>query len=189
MARTKQTARKSVSGVPTLSRNEARRLAAARAEARCRGGKELRTDAPKPRRYRPGTVALREIRRYQRSTELLIRRAPFDHLIRELVQHLQHGGHELRISPASITALQEAVEVYLVLLFEDTNLCAIHGKRVTIMPKDPVSAEDLWRKSLRQCHKNNNMVLFRTTKPSQRKILLKSSKVREYLKVEIDLSH
>ena len=58
MARTKQTARKSVSGGPTLSRNEARRLAVARAEARCRGGKEPRTDAKKPRRYRPGTVAL-----------------------------------------------------------------------------------------------------------------------------------
>ena len=136
MARTKQTARKSVSGAPSLSKNEARRLAAARAEARCRGGKELRTDAPKPKRYRPGTVALQEIRRYQRSTELLIRRAPFDCLIRELVQDQWHGGHELRISPAAITALQEAAEAYLVLLFEDTNLCAIHAKHVIIMPKD-----------------------------------------------------
>ena len=119
-----------------MSRNEARRLAAARAEARHRGGKELKTDGPKPRRYRPGTVALQEIRRYQWSTELLIRRAPFDHLVRELVQGLQCGGHELRISPATITVLQEAVEVYLVLFFEDTNLCAIHAKRVTVMPKD-----------------------------------------------------
>ena len=135
MARTKRTTRKSTSGAPTLSKNEVRRLAKARAEARHRGGKELRTDAPKPRRYRPGTVALQEIRRYQRSTELLIRRAPFDCLIRELVQDLQHGGHELRVSPAAVTALQEAAEAYLVLLFEDTNLCAIHAKRVTIMQK------------------------------------------------------
>ena len=75
MARTKRTSRKSTSGAPTLSQNEARRVAAARAEARCRGGKELRTDAKKPRRYRPGTVALQDIRRYQRSTELLIIRA------------------------------------------------------------------------------------------------------------------
>ena len=125
---------------------------AARAEARHTGGKELRTDGPKPRRYRPGTVALREIRRHQWSTELLIRRAPFDHLVRELVQDLQHGGCVLRISPAAITALQEAAEAYLVLLFEHTNLCTIHAKHVTIMPKD---MEDPWRKSLRQSHKNN----------------------------------
>ena len=135
MARTKQTARKSVSGASTLSKNEVRRLAKARAEARCRGGKEPRTETSKPRRYRPGTVALQEIRRYQRSTELLIR-APFDYHVRELVQDLQHGEHELRISPAAVTALQEVVEAYLVLLFEDTNLCAIHAKCVTIMPKD-----------------------------------------------------
>ena len=135
MARTKQTARKSVSEVPTLSRNEAIRLAVARAEARCRGGKEPKTDGPKPRRYRPGTVALREIRKYQHSTELLIRRVPFDCLVRELVQDLRHGGHVLRISPAAITALQEA-EAYLILLFEDTNLCTTHAKRVAIMPKD-----------------------------------------------------
>ena len=136
MARTKQKARKSASGIPMLSRNEARRLAAARAEARCTGEKELRTDGPKPRRYRPGTVALQEIRRNQRSTELLIRRKPFDCLVRELVQDLRHGGCVLRISPAAITALQKVVEAYLILLFEDTNLCAIHAKHVTIMPKD-----------------------------------------------------
>ena len=124
-----------MSGAPTLSKNEVRRLAKARAEARHRGGKESRTDTPKPRKYRPGTMALQEIRRYQRSTELLIR-APFDCLVRELVHDLQHGGHELRISPAAVTALQEATKTYLVLLFEDTNLCAIHAKHVTIMPKN-----------------------------------------------------
>ena len=136
MARTKRTSRKSMSGAPTLSKNEARRLAAARAEARCREGQEPRTDTPKPRRYRPGAVALQDIRRYQRSTDLLIRRAPFDRLVRELVQDLWYGGHELRVSPAAVMALQEAAEMYLVLLFEDTNLCTIHAKRVTIMPKD-----------------------------------------------------
>ena len=136
MARTKRTARKHASGAPSLSKNEARRLAVARAEARHRGGKELRTDALKPKRYRPGTMALREIRRHQQSTELLIRRAPFDHLVRDLVQDLWHGGHELRVSPAAVTALQEAAEAYLVLLFKDTNLCAIHAKHVAIMLKD-----------------------------------------------------
>ena len=88
-----------------LSQNEARRVAVARAEARCRGGKEPRTDAKKPRRYRPGPVALQDIRRYQRSTELLIRRAAFDHLVRELVQDLRCGGLELRVSPTVVTAL------------------------------------------------------------------------------------
>ena len=125
-----------MSGAPMLSQNDARRVAAARAEARHRGGKEPRTDAKKPRRYRPGTMALRDIRRYQRSTELLIRRAPFDCLVRELVQDLQCGGLELRVSPMAVTALQEAAEAYLVLLFEDTNLCTIHAKCVIIMPKD-----------------------------------------------------
>ena len=61
---------------------------------------------------------------------------PSDRLVRELVQDLWHGGHVLRILPAAVTALQEAAEVYLVLLFEDTNLCTIHAKRVTIIPKD-----------------------------------------------------
>ena len=135
MARTKRTTKKSTSGAPTLSENAARRVAA-RAETRHRGGKEPRTDAKKPRRYRPGTAALWDIRRYQRTTELLIRRAPFDHLVREIVLDMQHSGLVLRVSPVVVTALQEAAEAYLVLLFKDTNLCTIHAKRVTIMLKD-----------------------------------------------------
>ena len=84
-------------------------------------------------RYRPGTVALQEICRYQKSTELLIRRLPFQRLVREIAQ-----DYKLRLNFASgeILALQEAVEAYLVGLFEDTNLCAIHAKWITIMPKD-----------------------------------------------------
>ena len=112
-----------------MSQNAARRAAAARAEAQHRGGKEPRTDGqPKPRKYRPGTVALREIRKYQRTTELLIRRVPFDRLVREIVQDLWHGGFLLRVSPAAVTALEVAAEAYLVLLFEDTNLCTIHAR-------------------------------------------------------------
>jgi histone H3 len=87
----------------------------------------------KPHRYRPGTVALREIRRYQKSTDLLIRKAPFNRLVREVSQDFKT---DLRFESAAIAALQEAAEAYLVTLFEDTNLCAIHAKRVTIMPKD-----------------------------------------------------
>lgn len=87
----------------------------------------------KPHRFRPGTVALREIRRYQRSTELLIRRLPFQRLVREIAQ--EHVT-DIRFQGQALAALQEAAEAYLVGLFEDTNLCAIHAKRVTIQPRD-----------------------------------------------------
>merc|ERR1712159_11853 len=89
--------------------------------------------ALKPHRYRPGTVALREIRKYQKSTELLIRKLPFQRLVREIAQDFKT---DLRFQSSAVLALQEASEAYLVGLFEDTNLCAIHAKRVTIMPKD-----------------------------------------------------
>jgi histone H3 len=84
-------------------------------------------------RYRPGTLALIEIRRYQKSTELLIKRAPFQRLVREIAQDYKT---DLKFQVAALGALQEAAEAYLVDLFEDANLCAIHAKRVTIMPKD-----------------------------------------------------
>ena len=87
----------------------------------------------RPHRYRPGTVSLREIRRYQKSTDLLIRKMPFQRLVREIAQNLKC---DLRFQSTAIVALQEASESYLVGLFEDTNLCALHAKRVTIMPKD-----------------------------------------------------
>ena len=90
-------------------------------------------NARKPHRYRPGTVALREIRRYQKSTELLIRKAPFERLVREIAQDFKT---ELRFRSDSIKAFQEAAEFYLIGLFEDSNLCAIHARRVTIMIKD-----------------------------------------------------
>ena len=82
---------------------------------------------------RPGTVALREIRRYQKTTELLIRKLPFSRLVREIAQDFKT---DLHFQPQVFAALQEAAEAYLVGLFEDTNLCGIHAKCVTIMPKD-----------------------------------------------------
>ncbi|XP_041959676.1 histone H3-like [Alosa sapidissima] len=145
MARTKQTARKSTGGKAPrkqLATKAARRVArlgvkpssnlskltlAARKSAPATGG------VKKPHRYRPGTVALREIRRYQKSTELLIRKLPFQRLVREIAQDFKT---DLRFQSSAVMALQEASEAYLVGLFEDTNLCAIHAKRVTIMPKD-----------------------------------------------------
>ena len=87
----------------------------------------------KPHRFRPGTVALREIRKYQKSTELLIRKLPFQRLVREIAQEYKT---DLRFQSSAVAALQEACEAYLVGLFEDTNLCAIHARRVTIMPRD-----------------------------------------------------
>ncbi|KAI8032409.1 hypothetical protein LOK49_LG01G02265 [Camellia lanceoleosa] len=102
-------------------------LEAARKSAPTTGG------VKKPHRYRPGTVALREIRKYQKSTELLIRKLPFQRLVREIAQDFKT---DLRFQSHAVLALQEAAEAYLVGLFEDTNLCAIHAKRVTIMPKD-----------------------------------------------------
>jgi histone H3 len=124
MARTKQTARKQTGGkAPRKSvANKA-----ARKSAPTNGG------VKKPHRFRPGTVALREIRKYQKSTDLLIRKLPFQRLVREIAQEFKT---DLRFQSSAILALQEASESYLVGLFEDTNLCAIHAKRVTIMPKD-----------------------------------------------------
>mgnify|MGYP002523958803 FL=1 len=87
----------------------------------------------KPHRYRPGTVALREIRKFQKSTDLLIRKLPFQRVVREIAGEFKS---DLRFQSQAVLALQEAAEAYLVGLFEDTNLCAIHAKRVTIMPKD-----------------------------------------------------
>ena len=87
----------------------------------------------KPHRYQAGTAALRDIHHFQKSTALLIRKLPFQRLVREIAQDFKT---DLRFQSAAILCLQEAAEAYLVGLFEDTNLCAIHARRVTIMPKD-----------------------------------------------------
>ncbi|QWU88410.1 hypothetical protein CA3LBN_002718 [Candidozyma haemuli] len=124
MARTKQTARKSTGGKAPRKQLASK---AARKSAPSTGG------VKKPHRYKPGTVALREIRRFQKSTDLLIRKLPFQRLVREIAQDFKT---DLRFQSSAIGALQESVEAYLVSLFEDTNLCAIHAKRVTIQKKD-----------------------------------------------------
>ena len=89
----------------------------------------------KPRRYRPGTVALREIRRYQKSTELLLRKIPFQRLVREVVTKI-YPNENYRFQSTALLALQEASEDYLVRMFSQVNDLAIHGKRVTIKPED-----------------------------------------------------
>jgi histone H3 len=120
----------------------------------------------KKRRYRPGTLALKEIRRFQKTTDLLIRKMPFARLVRFIARAMRSrldaldrrsktltsaarisfrqvreisnelSPEPLRYTAESLLALQEATEDFLVHLFEDCNLCAIHAKRVTIMPKD-----------------------------------------------------
>ena len=127
MARTKQTARKSTGG--KAPRKQLATKAARKTNPQTGGVK-------KPHRFKPGTVALREIRKYQKSTELLCRKLPFQRLVREIMQDCVSQNHVSRFSHEAIMGLQEASEAFIVGLFEDTNLCAIHTKRVTIMPKD-----------------------------------------------------
>ena len=78
-------------------------------------------------------MALRDIRRYQKSTDLLIRKLPFQRLVREIAAGV---SKDLRFQSSAILALQEAAEAYLVSLMEDANMCAMHARRVTIRPKD-----------------------------------------------------
>ncbi|KAH6610976.1 hypothetical protein Trco_000996 [Trichoderma cornu-damae] len=88
------------------------------------------------RRYRPGTVALREIRQYQSNTKLLLLKLPFMRLVREIGLNCRPRGKDFRWQSQAIQALQEAAEAFMVHLFEDAQLCAVHAKRVTLMQKD-----------------------------------------------------
>ena len=120
-------------------REEKHKKAAARM-AKKSGQKAPKGGVKRRYRYRPGTVALKQIRQYQKSTDLLIRKLPFQRLVREIACDSEVIKSPLcgkvRFQSAAIMAIQEAAEAYLVGLFEDTNLCAIHARRVTIMPKD-----------------------------------------------------
>lgn len=124
--RSTQAPRKQLASLPTS--NVAKKQAPASAGQR------------KKHRYKPGTVALREIRKYQRSTELLIRKLPFRRLVKEIIQDAEKNPGELRCGESATLALQEAAEMYLVQLFEDSNLGALHTKRITVMPKDMLLA-------------------------------------------------
>ena len=131
--RTKQTARKSTGGRAPIFRL---RTQAARARGK---GLYPTGGVKKPHRYRPGTVALREIRRYQKSTDLLIRKLPFQRLVREIARKI---SPELRFQSTALLALQEASEAYLIKMFEEINLLTIHCNRVTIKVKDM----QLWKR-------------------------------------------
>ena len=136
MARTKQTVRKN-SQLPAWQHRgfQPRARKEKPKHITTTTGKKLTTLASaRSHRWRPGTVALREIRRYQKSSELLIKKAPFHRLVRQLAQ--QNFRHDLRFQSSAINALQEACEGYLVGLFTDANLCAIHAHRVTLQVRD-----------------------------------------------------
>jgi len=129
MARTKQVARKSTGGKAPrkqLTTKAARKSTAAQAGA---GG----AVAKKSHRFKAGAVAMREIRKYQKTTDLLIRKLPFQRLVREVASEFKS---DVRFQSSSILAIQESLENYLTGLFEDSNRCAIHAKRVTLMAKD-----------------------------------------------------
>eukprot|EP00878_Enallax_costatus_P001822 GHUV01001980.1.p1 GENE.GHUV01001980.1~~GHUV01001980.1.p1 ORF type:complete len:152 (+),score=34.47 GHUV01001980.1:239-694(+) len=140
MARIKQTARKSTGG-PHVSKKLAAQVAAKVARKAAKqpaglkkvGKKKVAAPGRRKAPAKRGTVALREIKKYQKSTELLIRKAPFQRLVREICEVFKQ---DFRFKPSALEALQEAAEAYLIGMMEDSNLCAIHAKRVTIMPKD-----------------------------------------------------
>lgn len=137
MARTKQTARQNSGGKAPRKSFHTKNPGSIKAQLASLNKNQ--SEQPKRKhRYRPGTVALREIRRYQKSTEMLIRKLPFQRLVREIALDMRKPsrGGDWRFAPGAIMAFQEAAEAYLVQLFDDANLCAIHAKRVTIMPKD-----------------------------------------------------
>ena len=131
MARTKQTARKSSGG-----KCPRKKLATRHAYKYRTGG------IKKPTRYRPGTVALRQIRKYQKTTELLIQKIPFQRLVREVVQDM-FPHVTLRMQSTALLALQEASEAYLVNLFEDSLLACVHAGRVTLQVRDMKLAQRL----------------------------------------------
>jgi len=90
----------------------------------------------KPHRWRPGTVALREIRKYQKSTDLLLRKLPFQRMVRDVASRYSPGNEPIRFQASAIAAIQEASENYLTNLFQDGNLLAIHASRITVQPED-----------------------------------------------------
>lgn len=126
MARTKQALMPSASGKPITKGKVTRKIS--------------KSVDKKPHRYRPGTVALREIRRYQKSVTLQFPMAPFSRLVKEITQDIVAN---VRYQRAAIEALQQASEMFLVEIFQKSNLNAIHGKRVTIKRGDMLLAQRL----------------------------------------------
>ena len=134
MARTKNSCVKPAGSAPpkATTRKILRSAIITKKKAKKAAG-AIASGVKKPFKFRPGTVALRDIRRYQKGTELLLRKLPFQRLVRELAASQKEG---LRFQASAVLAMQEATEAHMVNLFADTCLCAIHGRRVTIQPRD-----------------------------------------------------
>lgn len=127
MSRTKQTASKAFGG-----KAPRKGVSAKSAGKSIPVGSGTSAVAPKKTRFKVGTLALKEIRKYQKSTDLLIRKRPFQRMVRELCK----GGEGVRFQASAIVAFQEAVENFLTNLIEDAYRCVLHAKRVTLLPKD-----------------------------------------------------
>jgi len=98
----------------------------------------------KKKRRKAGTVALRQIKYYQETTNLLLRCLPFERLVKEIAESLTSDGtQKYRWKLSALQVLQYAVESYLTALLEDTNKAAVHAKRVTIRPEDMRLVRDL----------------------------------------------
>jgi histone H3 len=130
MARVKQMAHKSTGGAPP-------RLHLATKAAQAAAQKVIAVR--KPHCWRPGTVAAREIHKFQKTTDLLIRKAPFQRLVREIKEQVSRKS-DLQMQSTALLTLQEAAEYFMVDVFNDTKLCALHSKCITIMVKDLVLA-------------------------------------------------
>jgi histone H3 len=141
MSRTKQSAPRSTGGKAPQCQLATKAAQKDSTRAAWKAARHTPGAMRKPHRYRPGTVALRKIRRYQKSTDLFIRKAPFQRLVRKIAETMTINGEDPRFQSTALLALHEASEVYLVNLFEDTNSCAIHAKHVTIMLKDMLLAQ------------------------------------------------
>ena len=123
------------------SKVAAKAKAATKMPTKVKDSKAIKKTAPaeggvkdrKVRRNKPGTVTLREVKRYQKTVDMLLPRASFQRVVRAITMEMDHT---LRFQSQALQALQEASEAYIVGLFEDTNLCAIHAKRVTVQRKD-----------------------------------------------------
>lgn len=120
-SQTKQTAIKAKSSKRALGQKKAKKSAS--------GSSGMK----KSFRWRPGTVALREVRKLQKSTDLLVAKAPFSRLVREVAETHKAG---LRFQASAVAAIQEATEAFVVSLLADSNLAALHSGRVTAMPRD-----------------------------------------------------
>jgi len=102
-------------------------------KSKAAGSKKARAPGAKSRRFRPGTVALRQVRKLQKTTNTLIRKAPFQRMVRAVANAQKDG---LRWQSAAVSAMQEATEAYIIGVLSDSNLCALHARRVTVMPRD-----------------------------------------------------